>query len=67
MNSSYSTQDIFNLLDLKTNQGKSTSSPQSQESDSSIKFNISPENNQEIDENFSTDKIGDNLDGNPPR
>ena len=64
MNSSYSTQDIFNLLDLKTNQGKSTSSPQSQESDSSIKFNISPENNQEIDENFSTDKIGDNLDGN---
>ena len=65
MNSSYSTQDIFNLLDLKTNQGKSTSSPQSQESDSSIKFNISPENNQEIDENFSTDKIGDNLDGNP--
>ena len=65
MNSSYSTQDIFNLLDLKTNQGQSTSSPQSQESDGSIKFNISPENNQEIDENFSTDKIGYNLDGNP--
>ncbi|MGK7882690.1 MAG: TrbI/VirB10 family protein [Crocosphaera sp.] len=65
MNSSYSTQDIFNLLDLKTNQGKSTSSPQSQESDGSIKFNISPENNQEIDENFLTDKIEDNLDGNP--
>ena len=64
MNSSYSTQDIFNLLDLKTNQGQSTSSPQSQESDGSIKFNISTENNQEIDENFSTDKIGDNLDGN---
>ena len=65
MNSSYSTQDIFNLLDLKTNQGQSTSSPQSQESDGSIKFNISPENNQEIDEDFSTDKIGYNLDGNP--
>ncbi|CCQ58403.1 TrbI/VirB10 family protein [Crocosphaera watsonii] len=64
MNPSYSTQDIFNLLDLKTNQGQSTSSPQSQESDGSIKFNISTENNQEIDENFSTDKIGDNLDGN---